>query len=91
MRCLQGTELLQRREGQCELCSGNILLLYVFMGIFAALVGVSLLVWNKFGAYISANYPLIIAAIFDTGRFKVIFASGQIIGSAPLCNVAPLQ
>ena len=68
-------------EGQCELCSGNLLLLYVFMGIFAALVGVSLLVWNKFGAYISANYPLIIAAIFDTGRLKVIFASGQIMGS----------
>ena len=35
----------------------------------------------RFGKYISANYPLIFNALFDTGRVKVFFANAQIIGS----------
>ena len=68
-------------EGNCELCSGNITLLYVFIVLLTAVVILAAWIWYRFGAYISANWPLIIAAVFDTGRMKVVFANAQIVGS----------
>ena len=68
-------------DGVCELCSGNWVPLLGFFAAVAFFMVVAFYVFVKYGAYISANFPLIIAAVFDTGRMKVVFANMQIIGS----------
>ena len=68
-------------DGECQDCEGNVGPLIAIMCAFAAGVVIAFIVYHKYGDYIMANYPLIIGAIFDTGRMKVAFANIQIIGS----------
>jgi hypothetical protein len=68
-------------DGKCSHCEGNVGPLIAIMAAFVACVLIAFIVYHKYGDYIAANYPLIIGAIFDTGRMKVFFANVQIIGS----------
>ena len=42
---------------------------------------IGLCIYTYYGEFITANAPLIVAALFDTGRAKVFYANSQIIGS----------
>ena len=55
--------------------------LVAFCVVCSVLALASFFLYTYYGAYIAANFPLVVAAIFDTGRMKVIFANSQIIGS----------
>ena len=67
----------------CRKCGGAINPVFVFLIATGGLVGVVVL-WAilKYGLdTFSKHCPRIWAAIFDTGRFKVIFSTIQIVGS----------
>lgn len=65
----------------CLACEGSVGELIVFIVITSVTFVAAILVWSIYGDYISANFPLITSAVFDTGRSKVILTNIQIIGS----------
>ena len=67
----------------CRECGGPIHPVFLFLILIAVFVGAVLMcVLCRFGyAKFAKYFPRIWAAIFDIGRFKVIFATAQIVGS----------
>lgn len=66
---------------KCERCSGS-LKKTIFGLIIAGIIGIILVcVVVRFNHYVTENFPLLISAIFNTGRFKIVFTTLQIVGS----------
>jgi hypothetical protein len=55
----------------CLHCSGSFIGLVVICSVWAVICLIGFYVYRKHGDYIGANFPLIIAAVCDTGRMKV--------------------
>ena len=65
----------------CLLCEGSLGELIAFLVVTAVLFVVGFAVWVVYGEYIAANLPIMTAALFDTGRCKVLLTNMQVIGS----------
>lgn len=57
--------------------TGTIVLFFVVLAVCIVVAGLVI----RYRDFIEENFPLLIAAVFNPGRFKIVFAALQILGS----------